>query len=177
MLPFSESKGNIWTGYFSQSPQLKSFVRDASSLIHTYSKMFALKLLNSNSTEKETQTILKSKNKLLEVLGTINSGENIAGQTIFAVQIDNLNRMSNAFNNNTLAFNKLLVDDVNKLTGLTLRASSLQSCKEGPSGGNDTVTLCPVSYDQNRLKKEFIVIAHNPQMTSRKNSFVSIKLP
>ena len=79
MLPLSENKGNIWSGYFSQSPQIKQFVRDTSSLVHTYSKMFALKLLNHNTTEKETQFILKSKNKLLEVLGTINSGENIAG--------------------------------------------------------------------------------------------------
>jgi hypothetical protein len=35
------------------------------------------------------QTILDWSNKQLEALGQINSGENIAGQTVFAVQLDN----------------------------------------------------------------------------------------
>ena len=66
----------------------------------------------------------------------------------------------------------MLVEDVKQRTGIVLKAASLLSCKDGPSQGNDTVMLCPVSLDQNKQKKEFIVLAYNPQMTSRKNSFV-----
>lgn len=71
----------------------------------------------------------------------------------------------------------MLVDEVKSRTGIQLKATSLVSCKNGPSQGNDTVKLCPISQDQNQQKKEFIVIAYNPQMTSRKSSFVEIKLP
>jgi len=34
MLPFSEGKGNIWTGYFSQSPHIKLLAREASAHMH-----------------------------------------------------------------------------------------------------------------------------------------------
>lgn len=91
--------------------------------------------------------------------------------------MDNLNRLASAFSNTTMTFNQMLVEEVKQRTGIQIKAASLQSCKDGPSQGNDTVLLCPVSLDQNRQKKEFIVLAYNPQMTSRKNSFVQIKLP
>lgn len=51
MLPFSENKGNIWTGYFSQSPQLKALARDFSSYMNTLNKMFSMKILQKNTTE------------------------------------------------------------------------------------------------------------------------------
>lgn len=71
----------------------------------------------------------------------------------------------------------MLVDDVKQRTGIELRASSLVSCRDGPSQGNDTVLLCPVSQEANREKKEFLVLAFNPQMVESKNSFAQIKLP
>lgn len=79
MLPFSENKGNVWTGYFSQSPQLKASAREASSLMHTFNKMLAMKVLQKNTTDQEVQNILETRNKQLEALGQVNSGENIAG--------------------------------------------------------------------------------------------------
>jgi len=56
----------------------------------------------------------------------------------------------------------MLVDDVKLRTGIQLKPNSLLSCRSGPSQGNDTVALCPVSTDQNKQKKEFIVMAYNP---------------
>lgn len=47
-----------------------------------------MKILQKNTTEQEVQNILNMHNKQLEALGQINSGENIAGQTVFAVQLD-----------------------------------------------------------------------------------------
>lgn len=71
----------------------------------------------------------------------------------------------------------MLVEDVKQRTGLQFVAGSLVACKDGPSQGNDTVQSCPIFLDQNRLKKEFFVLAYNSQMTTRKNSFVEVKLP
>lgn len=48
-----------------------------------------MKVLQKNTTDAEVAAILDAKNRQLEALGQINSGENIAGQTILAVQIDN----------------------------------------------------------------------------------------
>jgi hypothetical protein len=79
LLPFRESKGNVWTGYFSQSPQTKAAVRQASSLLHTENKMYALKVLQKDATEQEIQAILAARSSQLETLGLVNSGENIAG--------------------------------------------------------------------------------------------------
>lgn len=105
LLPFRESKGNVWTGYFSQSPQTKAAVRQASSLLHTQNKMFALKVLQKEASEKEIQAILAARSSQLETLGLLNSGENIAGQTVFAVQVDNLNRLGKAFSTSGQLFN------------------------------------------------------------------------
>lgn len=58
-------------------------------MMHTINKMFAMKVLQKNTTDAEVAAILDAKNRQLEALGQINSGENIAGQTILAVQIDN----------------------------------------------------------------------------------------
>lgn len=97
LLPFLEGKGNVWTGYFSQSPQTKAAVRQASALLHTENKMFALKVLQKNATDQDIQAIMDARSSQLETLGIMNSGENIAGQTVFAVQVDNLNRAGKAF--------------------------------------------------------------------------------
>lgn len=72
-------------------------MRQASSLLHTENKMFALKVLQKDATDQEIQAIMNARTNELETLGLLNSGENIAGQTVFAVQVDNLNRAGKAF--------------------------------------------------------------------------------
>ena len=139
--------------------------------------MFALKALQKDASEQDIQSILVAQQNEMDVLGLLNSGENIAGQTVFAVQVDNLNRLGKAFSGSGVQFNQLIAEDVKKRTGIKLKASSLVSCRGGPSQGNDTVMLCPVSQDINREKKEFLVLAYNPQMAESKNSFAQIKLP
>jgi len=94
--PFSESNNEVFSGFFSSKPSLKKQVKDASALFKAQNRYFATKMLDNNATDAEIKDILSAKDKMLDALGVIEDHNSISGATRELVQLDNVQRLSQA---------------------------------------------------------------------------------
>ena len=52
MFPYASYSAQYWTGYFTSRPNDKGYMRHASHVLHTTSKIFSLAAINLSTTEK-----------------------------------------------------------------------------------------------------------------------------
>ena len=52
MFPYADSRSKYWTGYFTSRPNDKGYMRHASHVLHTTSKIFSLAAIDLSTTEK-----------------------------------------------------------------------------------------------------------------------------
>jgi hypothetical protein len=52
LLPYSDTLTSYWTGYFTSRANLKKYTRDASHVLHSSNKIFALSALNQKTTDR-----------------------------------------------------------------------------------------------------------------------------
>ena len=75
---------------------------------------------------------------------------------------DVLTRLAKAQDSGNKLYQNEMMSQVEKLTGIKIANNSLAACRDGPSGGNDTVLLCPQGESSNAAKDEFLMVVHNP---------------
>ena len=76
--------------------------------MHAHSKLFAVKIVDSSTSESEAQDILKAKNSLLDAINILNDHNSVTGGTKELVQLDNLSRLEKAIEFSQTLFNKHL---------------------------------------------------------------------
>ena len=57
-LPLMEQRYEFWTGYYTSRPGMKKQVTSYSSLFHAQSRLFARRMINMNSGDKEIESAL-----------------------------------------------------------------------------------------------------------------------
>jgi hypothetical protein len=61
MFPYSDEKNDYWSGIFSSRPGSKKQVRDGSARLHASNKLFAKKVINEMTTDKEIEDVINAK--------------------------------------------------------------------------------------------------------------------
>ena len=77
--PYSSDPHWFWSGFYSSRPGFKKQVKDSSSAFHAHSKLFARRVIDSNSTDDEISTILDVHFKMLDSLGVDQHHDSITG--------------------------------------------------------------------------------------------------
>ncbi len=57
-MPLMEDRYEFWTGFYSSRPGLKKQAKTYSTLFHAQSRLFARRMINQNSTDREIQDAL-----------------------------------------------------------------------------------------------------------------------
>jgi hypothetical protein len=79
MFPYADNDASFWTGYFSSRANDKKYMRDASHTLHSSNKLFALAVIDQETTDVQIDAMLTAKAKMMDVVGVIQHHDGITG--------------------------------------------------------------------------------------------------
>lgn len=86
--PFAEDSQEYWSGPFSSRGAFKKQVKDYSSLLHAQSKMFARRMIDQKSTDKEIKEVLQVQDDAIDSLALSQHHDGISGTEVQYVAND-----------------------------------------------------------------------------------------
>ena len=104
-------------------------------------------IMSQKAKDETVAEIVKAKQMYMDALGIANGHFYISGMIRELVVIDINKRLSKALLTSVDVYNNYLIKELFEKTGINIIGEGLQSCKDGPSNGNNTVLECPVSFD------------------------------
>lgn len=79
MFPYADRKFAYWTGYFTSRPNDKKYMRDASHVLHSSNKLYALAALDKTTSDSDIQAMVNAKEEMLDVVGIVQHHDAITG--------------------------------------------------------------------------------------------------
>jgi hypothetical protein len=79
LFPYSDGKDSYWTGFFTSRPNLKGFIRRASSNFHASEFLYSLKMIDQNIKDDEVMEMISAKDALMDELGVTQHHDGITG--------------------------------------------------------------------------------------------------
>lgn len=171
MFPYFRNHLIYWSGFFSSRPALKKQVKDYSSLFHSQSRLFALKMLEQKATDDEIKEALNQTYNSEDIMTIMTHHDAITGTASEYVVHDYAWQLANAFDQSKALYKKHIEDIILAQSNFKIK-DGLQTCKTLTQ--NETVAQCPVS--NNTDKSSFLVVLHNPS-SSEFNRLVEVLLP
>jgi len=79
MFPYSDNAEDFWTGYYSSRQSSKKAVRDGQSSMHASNYLYAEKMVNQETSDKEIQSIMEANFMMLDWMGIFQHHDAISG--------------------------------------------------------------------------------------------------
>lgn len=119
MFPYSTGIDNFWTGYYSNRPSGKKYVRDGSANSLASNKLYALEVLSETNTT-DPDKLLNASNSMLDALGIFQHHDAITGTSKQFVADDYVDRLHKAMNINNQVYREQVKKIIELNYGFTL---------------------------------------------------------
>jgi hypothetical protein len=141
ILNYYEEKWSFWSGYYTSRPTFKKMIKDASNIFHSQAKLYARKMLDQSTNDKDFQEYLDASLALGDQLSVNQHHDAISGTASQYVTFDYEFKLQTAQDRSQIPFKKIVADSLEQI-GLKTEQKHVYQCI---GQQNFTVNDCPVN--------------------------------
>ena len=114
MFPYSDNHEDFWTGYYTSRQSSKKFVRDGQSNMHASNYLYAEKMVQNETSDKEIQSIMEANFMMLDWMGVYQHHDAISGTARQFVADNYVYHLSKAMASNNRQQAQIIQDKIKK---------------------------------------------------------------
>jgi len=115
ILNYYEEKWSFWSGYYTSRPTFKKMIKDASNIFHSQAKLYARKMLDQSTNDKDFQEYLDASLALGDQLSVNQHHDAISGTASQYVTFDYEFKLQTAQDRSQIPFKKIVAESLEQI--------------------------------------------------------------